>query len=118
MPNWNYNSVKIHASTEAVKERLVAEGNHYRFNMHKLFPAEVSAADPTGLEFWSYNWFIENTGSKWPPEVYINDIGCEDITHLIYETAWSPNNGTLEKLHELTGWMIVNEYEEPGIGFE
>jgi len=37
---------------------------------------------------------------------------------LIYETAWSPNNGTLEKLHELTGWMIVNEYEEPGIGFE
>lgn len=112
MPNWNYNSVKIHAPTEAVKERLVAEGDHYRFNMHKLFPAEVSAADPTGLEFWSHDWFVENTGSKWPPEVHICVSECSDITCLSYDTAWSPNNGTLQKLHDLTGRTIRNEYRE------
>ena len=117
MPNWNYNSVEIHASPEAVKERLVPEKDYYRFNMHKLFPAEVSAADPTGLEFWSHDWFVENTGSKWPPEVYICASECADITCLSYDTAWSPNNGTLEKLHALTGWTIRNEYREEGMQF-
>jgi hypothetical protein len=39
-------------------------------------------------------------------------------THLGYDTARSPNNGTLQRLHEQTGWHIENEYEEPGSAFE
>ena len=40
------------------------------------------------------------------------------MTLLSYDTARAPNNGTLQRLHELTGWTIVNEYEEPGMCFE
>lgn len=84
--------------------------------MHKLFPEAIPADDPTGSKSWDYDWFVNNTGSKWPPEVII----CEhdDATYLSYDTARAPNNLTLMRLHELTGWTIVNEYEEPGEGFE
>ena len=67
---------------------------------------------------WEYDWFVNNTGSKWAPEVYVSDGELPDATYLSYDTAWAPNNGTLQRLHELTGWTIVNEYEEPGMGFE
>lgn len=43
---------------------------------------------------------------------------ASDQTNLSYDSARAPNNGTLERLHELTGWTIENEYEEPGVGFE
>ncbi|MBL4746218.1 MAG: hypothetical protein JKY08_07595 [Flavobacteriaceae bacterium] len=56
----------------------------------------------------------EHTGSKWSPVI---DDG-DDFTQLQYESAWSPNNETLLKLSEITGWKITNEYEEPGVGFE
>lgn len=36
-------------------------------------------------------------------------------TVLGYDTAWSPNNGTLQRLHEKTGWTITNEYMEEGM---
>ena len=57
--------------------------------MHKLFPEAIPADDPTGSKSWDYDWFVNNTGSKWPPEVII----CEhdDATYLSYDTAraWS-----------------------------
>ena len=37
------------------------------------------------------------------------------MTVLAYDTAREPNNNLLEKLHDITGWYILNEYEEPGI---
>lgn len=117
MPNWNYNSVEIHAPLEAVKQWLVPTNeNTFAFNMHKLFPEMIPADDPTGNDTWNYDWFVDNTGSKWAPEVTI----CQGngVTYLSYDSAWSPNNGTLRRLHELTGWAIVNEYEEPGMSFE
>ncbi len=40
------------------------------------------------------------------------------MTYLNYDTARAPNNLTLMRLHELTGWTIVNEYQEPGMCFE
>lgn len=42
----------------------------------------------------------------------------DEVTYLDYDSARAPNNGTLERLHELTGWHIENEYEEPGCAFE
>ncbi len=48
MPNWNYNSVEIHAPIEAIKEWLVeTKENTFEFNMHKLFPQKIPADDPT-----------------------------------------------------------------------
>lgn len=48
MPNWNYNSVEIHAPIEAVKEWLVPKDEKtFEFNMHKLFPEKIPADDPT-----------------------------------------------------------------------
>lgn len=72
MPNWNSNTVVIHAPLEAVKRYLVyKQGESYMFNMHLIFPAKFSAEDPTGELTWEYDWAVENTGSKWFPEVYI-----------------------------------------------
>jgi hypothetical protein len=48
MPNWNYNSVEIHAPLEAVKEWLIPMTEKtFAFNMHKLFPEKIPAEDPT-----------------------------------------------------------------------
>ena len=119
MPNWNHNSVEIYAPKEAVLEWLVeTKEDTFAFNMHKLFPEKFPASDPTGNTNWNYDWFLEKTGSKWPPEVYLSDAEVPDVTYINYDTAWSPNNLTLQRLYELTGWMIVNEYEEGGCGFE
>ena len=67
---------------------------------------------------WEYDWFVNNTGSKWAPDVYISVGEASDVTYLSYDTARAPNNKMLVRLHEVTGWTIVNEYEEPGLGFE
>lgn len=55
MPNWNNNSVEIHATADAVMAWLIpqssirdtARTDHYLFNMHKLFPETIPADDPT-----------------------------------------------------------------------
>lgn len=118
MPNWNYNSVEIYAPLEAVKQWLVQTNEKtFAFNMHKLFPEKIPADDPTGDKTWNYDWFVRTTGSKTVPEVMVSE-GDEELTLLDYDSAWTPNNGTLQRLHELTGWTIVNEYEEPGMSFE
>ena len=54
MPNWNYNSVEIHAPQEAVMAWLIPQPStrdatltdHYLLNMHKLFPETIPADDP------------------------------------------------------------------------
>jgi hypothetical protein len=112
MPNWNYNSVEIHAPIEAVKEWLVPKDERtFEFNMHKLFPETFPPDDPTGSKTWNYDWFVDNTGSKWAPDVEISESDSE-LTFLNYDSARTPNNGTLQRLHELTGWTIRNDYRE------
>ena len=110
----------IHAPEHAVMERLVpVEGQtYYSFNLHKLFPEKVPADDPTGDKSWDYDRWVDNTGSKWSPEVAIRKCVDASITILAYDTARAPNNPTLRCLHTRTGWTIVNEYEEPGMAFE
>jgi hypothetical protein len=116
MPNWNYNSVEIHAPLEAVKERLIPSLNDsYVFNMHKLFSEKFPADDPTGDKTWEYNRYVEHTGAKWAPEVHICISEVAGVTVLGYDTAWTPNNGTLQRLHDKTGRTIRNEYLEEGM---
>lgn len=118
MPNWNTNIVTIHAPETKVRDYLTTCENHLFFNMHKLFPETFPATDPAGRDNWNYDWANAKTGSKWFPEVWITSEASDPETSLSYDTAWCPNNGTLEKLHELTGRIIENDYEEPGAGFE
>ncbi|MBL8564339.1 MAG: hypothetical protein JNM89_01325 [Hyphomicrobiaceae bacterium] len=109
--------MEIHAPIEAVMERLVpTKEKTFAFNMHKLFPENIPADDPTGNKTWNYDWFVDNTGSKWAPEVMVSE-GDDDLTFLNYDSAWTPNNGTLERLHEMTGWTICNDYREEGMQF-
>lgn len=83
--------------------------------MHKLFPEIFADGDEMGDKAWDYRWFTDNTGSKWAPEVHFCESGSDLVTILGYDTAWAPNNGTLQRLHELTGWTLRNEYEEGGL---
>jgi len=54
---------------------------------------------------------VENTGAKWNP--LIDDIEDRvDATVLTYRSAWEPNNRMLERLHALTGWTMLNRFEE------
>ena len=120
MPNWNYNNVTIGAPINEVKKYLVfkKEDKSSMFNMHLLYPEVFSKKDKTWEKGWDYSWAIEHTDSKWFPEiVYVAALG-DDMTVLAYDTARWPNNKLLEKLHDLTGWYILNEYEEPGMEFE
>lgn len=60
---------------------------------------------------------VENTGSKWNPEIF--DIKEEkEGTFLAFDSAWSPLNPLLERLHKLTGWTIHNAFEEECPQFE
>lgn len=40
-----------------------------------------------------------------------------ELTYLSYDSARTPNNGTLQRLHEKTGWTIRNDYREEGMQF-
>lgn len=110
MPNWNSNSVTIWAPINAVKSRLLPlDKDACTFNLAKLFPEHVRADDPSGDNLVE---ITELTGSKRNVMIEYCD-GDEDMTSLGYDSPRSPNNGTLIRLHELTGWTIENEYEEP-----
>ena len=83
--------------------------------MHLLFAETFPEGDERGDKTWNYDWFTENTGSKWAPEVHFCESRSDKITFLGYDTAWTPNNGTLQRLHDKTGWKICNEYTEEGM---
>lgn len=115
MPNWNWNTVKIGAPELQVREYLTIHENRLYFNMHKLFPERFPGTDPAGFDNWDYEWACTNTGSKWFPELCICSEPNDEVTVLDYESAWTPNNGTLQRLHDLTGRTIENTYEESGM---
>ena len=125
MPNWNYNEVTIDAPENEVREYLVftEEKNIFdmqniSFNMHKIFPEKFPTWDPTGAQNWDYLWACDHTGTKWFP--CIDAVMAEDDegSYICYDSAWVPNNLTLLKLSEITGWEIKNEYGESNMCFE
>jgi hypothetical protein len=80
--------------------------------MHMIFPERFSVDDELGMKNWDYYWMCEHTWSKWHPEVEIQKGDLPYHTWLTYDSAWCPNNGTLQRLSKLTWWEITNEYEE------
>lgn len=118
MPNWVYNEVDIHASLDEVQEFLATDNDMddpsqtvTRFNLHKLYPERFGADDLCGFQDWDHDWMVENTGSKWNPTI---DVVSEEngLTILGFDSAWSPMNELLSRLHVLTAWTIHNEFEE------
>ncbi|UWR28315.1 hypothetical protein K3757_18645 (plasmid) [Sulfitobacter sp. S223] len=118
MPNWVFNEVDIHAPLDEVQAFFAPDFEMdepskavTRFNLHKLYPDRFSADDLCGFNGWDYDWMVENTGSKWNPN--LEGITEENgVTFLGFDSAWSPMNELLARLHILTGWTIHNEYEE------
>lgn len=124
MPNWVYNEVDIHASLDEVQKFLALDNDMddplqpvTRFNLHELFPERFELDDPCGFKAWNYDWMVENTGSKWNPNISAisEDNG---MTQLGFDSAWSPMNELLERMHQLTGWIIECEFEEEGPEYE
>jgi hypothetical protein len=62
MPNWNYNSVTIHAPLKEVMKYLIhGEYKQLVFNMHLLYPEMFDENDLDGEKNWDYDWAVENT---------------------------------------------------------
>ena len=62
-----------------------------------------------------YHWCIDNWGTKWEPD--INEIGYEDseMLELVFNTAWSPPQGVVEKMREkYPDSTFQCFYDEPG----
>ena len=68
----------------------------------------------TGDTSWDYDWFIEQHRLEGIPEVHFCESEYRRRHRLDYDTAWAPNNGTLQRLHEMTGWRIGNDCIEEG----
>ncbi|MGC1497934.1 MAG: hypothetical protein WA790_19170 [Sulfitobacter sp.] len=118
MPNWVFNEVDVHASIDEVLVFLATDYDMddpnrpvSRFNLHKLFPERFDIDDLCGQKNWNYDWMVENTGAKWNVTISARSES-DGVTSLCFDSAWSPTNGLLERMHELTGWTIHNEFEE------
>jgi hypothetical protein len=62
MPNWNYNSVTVHAPLKEVMKYLIQdEYEQLVFNMHLLYPEIFDENDLDGQKNWDYEWAVENT---------------------------------------------------------
>ena len=61
MPNWNYNSVEIHAPEHEVRKWLTENRGDLYFNMPMLFPERFPVDDPTGVASWDEKWACDNT---------------------------------------------------------
>lgn len=73
MPNWNSNTVTIHAPYSQVEPYLVKDAeSQLRFNMHIIFPDKFPNDDSIGDKNWDFDWVVKNTGSKTFPEVHVH----------------------------------------------
>lgn len=54
----------------------------------------------------------DHVGTKWNPRIdCIAEV--EGETHLGFDTAWTAPERLLKRLHELTGWKIINRHDDP-----
>lgn len=55
---------------------------------------------------------LDQVGTKWNPRIEIVNE-AEGTTHLGFDSAWSPPNELLTRLHAKTNWKIVNRHDDP-----
>lgn len=111
MPNWCDNYVTFTNSDtskiDALEAVLLPEGSEEVFNTIRPIPLEE--------EDNSYDWHIQNWGTKWEARVYDFHRDDNDI-NISFETAWCPPIALYEWMTE-QGWEVDAIYNEPGQGF-
>ena len=144
MPNWCYNRITVYADEDtADKIEEIKEIFESKQPFNTLFPQpdwkntpnskgelpkKEQMKNPDGSILWEtynfpdgkiddrwYQWCIENWGTKWEPD--INEIGYEDseMLELVFNTAWSPPEGVVEKMREKYPKLTFQcFYDEPG----
>ena len=109
MPNWCQNVAYInHDDHEKIVDYKVKLDEDKEKLFEHLFP------NPAGE--WSYEWCIDNWGTKWdasPYEYYINEDGA---LYISFDTAWGPPVAFYEFL-ETQGYNIEAFYREEGMAF-
>ena len=120
MPNWNYNSVEIHAPKEAVEWPVSypTQGRHLPSSTcisssRRRSPQTIRPATRPGTTTGSSIIPGQNGHPRFTS--VISDV--DRRSPFGYDTARTPNNGTLQRLHEKTGWTIRNDYLEEGMQF-
>lgn len=118
MPNWVSNTVTIVAPFCDVQRYLAEDqdpAQHHvpvlRFHLFQLFPDRFHPEDPCGHHAWTYDWMCDHVGTKRNPR--ITTVTEKDgVTTLEFQSAGTPPNALLERLHMVTGWKITNAFEE------
>jgi hypothetical protein len=109
MPNWCQNVVYINHEDKQKVEDLK---NKIDEDKEKIF--EHVLPNPAGE--WSYEWCIENWGTKWdvsPYEYYINEDGA---LYLSFDSAWGPPTILYEYMYQ-DGYDVEAFYNEEGMAF-
>ena len=144
MPNWCYNRVQLSDNGETSEQfdRLckILDGDnpfneiYPRPDFSKIpnnkgeLPKKEVRKNDKGEIVWEtfnfsdgknddrwYHWCIDNWGTKWEPDMH--EVGYEDseMLELVFNTAWSPPQGVVEKMREKYPNLTFQcFYDEPG----
>jgi len=145
MPNWCYNRITVYANDEDSADKLAELKEIFETNQpfnallpipdlknipnsKGELPKKEQMKNPDGSILWEtynfpdgknddrwYHWCVDNWGTKWEPD--INEVGYEDseILELVFNTAWSPPQGVVEKMREKYPDLTFQcFYDEPG----
>ena len=110
MPNWCDNELVIEGEKEEIerfKEKAKDEEGILSFSKFLPIPEKVN----------SYDWCMENWGTKWDA---VNVGRCENDGAIEYSfgTAWSPPTFVVKKMCELfPNLKFELRYFEAGVGF-
>jgi hypothetical protein len=109
MPNWCQNVAYIKHEDKAELDKIVAELD--KKGEAKLFESLVP--NPSGE--WSYDWSVENWGTKWEASVYEYSLEDEHL-YISFDTAWGPPIEFYNKILQL-GYEVKAFYREEGMCF-
>ena len=147
MPNWCGNTLSVSGNKDYIKRfreqgvlknddvdtqlslaKFVPEPNYEEVEVKPTFPSITGNNDPVkpGQSWW--DWRVQNWGTKWDIDAYVNEESDEHI-HYYFDSAWSPPVEWLEKTSKLfpdlrfklvyredgCAFMGMIEYEDGGV---
>lgn len=107
MPNYCSNLIIIRHQNESFLDEI-----EQRLSDGELL--EFLCPSPEGE--WNYDWCVENWGTKWDVDGYVNSRQLATIT-LEVTSAWSPPIQALEHGASQHGYGFDLYYYEEGVGF-
>lgn len=109
MPNWCRNNLTV----ESIDTNLIN-----KFKLALDTDGLFQAIKPNPKEEWSYDWSVENWGTKWDvdgKDIQVIQIDDDRIV-VEFDTAWGPPISFYEYLEEL-GYHVFAMYHEEGMAF-